>query len=104
MLKLPLYNTYDNKWTSMTTTGYSPARRACHSAVLTQDGRIMCMEAVILILLPVNDDLVILDTSQTVYTWSKANVISATDPPLPRCYHTATLTRAINLITSGSEL
>ncbi|PKC01357.1 hypothetical protein RhiirA5_456783 [Rhizophagus irregularis] len=103
MLKLPLYNTYDNKWTSMTTTGYSPARRACHSAVLTQDGRIIVYGGCDADIAAVNDDLVILDTSQTVYTWSKANVISATDPPLPRCYHTATLVGDHMIVLFGRD-
>ncbi|POG65798.1 hypothetical protein GLOIN_2v1781367 [Rhizophagus irregularis DAOM 181602=DAOM 197198] len=64
------------------TTGDLPTRHACHSAVLTQDGRIIVYGGLTEDGGPAKDDLVILDTSQAVYTWSKANV--STNKPLPQ--------------------
>src|SRR3954454_15623942 len=38
---------------------------------------------------PASDDLMVLDTAQTIFTWSRANV--STNSPPSRFYHTATL-------------
>ncbi|GBC52849.2 hypothetical protein GLOIN_2v1779760 [Rhizophagus irregularis DAOM 181602=DAOM 197198] len=83
---LPLYNTNDDTWTSKKTIGDPPTPRAYHSAVLTQDGRIIVYGGIDK---AATDDLVILDVSQADYTWSRANV--STKSPLSRSYHTATL-------------
>ncbi|GBB85227.1 hypothetical protein RclHR1_01180004 [Rhizophagus clarus] len=103
MSELPLYNTNDDTWTSMNVPGYSPTHRAYHSAVLTQDGRIIVYggytgnDAVI----DAADDLVILDTSQPIYTWSRANVSTNSNPPPPRFYHTATLVGDYMIVVFG---
>ncbi|CAB5195366.1 unnamed protein product [Rhizophagus irregularis] len=68
------------------TIGDPPTPRAYHSAVLTQDGRIIVYGGIDK---AATDDLVILDVSQADYTWSRANV--STKSPLSRSYHTATL-------------
>ncbi|UZO08324.1 uncharacterized protein OCT59_028582 [Rhizophagus irregularis] len=86
MSLLPLYNTNDDTWTSKKTIGDPPTPRAYHSAVLTQDGRIIVYGGIDK---AATDDLVILDVSQADYTWSRANV--STKSPLSRSYHTATL-------------
>ncbi|CAB4384108.1 unnamed protein product [Rhizophagus irregularis] len=80
-------------------TGDLPTRRACHSAVLTQDGRIIVYGGLTEDGGPAKDDLVILDTSQADYTWSKANV--STNKPLPRYYHTATLVGYYMIVIFG---
>ncbi|GES72840.1 hypothetical protein GLOIN_2v1641931 [Rhizophagus clarus] len=98
MSKLPLYSINDDTWTTTNVPGYSPTSRAYHSAVLTQDGRIIVYGgttdngAAI-------DDLVILDTSQTIYAWSKANV--STNSPPSRFYHTATLVGDYMIVAFG---
>ncbi|GBB98363.1 hypothetical protein RclHR1_03200013 [Rhizophagus clarus] len=106
MTELPLYNTNNNTWTSITIPGYpdyySPTPRAYHSAVLTQDGRIIVYGGYTInynLHEVVTDDLVILDTSQPVYTWSKANV--STNSPLSRFYHTATLVGDYMIVIFG---
>ncbi|CAB4393298.1 unnamed protein product [Rhizophagus irregularis] len=71
---------------SLKTIGDPPTPRAYHSAVLTQDGRIIVYGGIDK---AATDDLVILDVSQADYTWSRANV--STKSPLSRSYHTATL-------------
>ncbi|CAB4445184.1 unnamed protein product [Rhizophagus irregularis] len=99
MSELLLYNTNNDTWTLMNTTGDLPTRRACHSAVLTQDDRIIVYGGLTEDGGPAKDDLVILDTSQAVYTWSKANV--STNKPLPRYYHTATLVGYYMIVIFG---
>ncbi|CAB5188792.1 uncharacterized protein OCT59_011521 [Rhizophagus irregularis] len=86
MSELLLYNTNNDTWISQKATGYSPTPRAYHSAVLTQDGRIIVYGGYTGSGSIVSDDLVILDTYD--YTWSNVNAI---DPPPSRFYHTATL-------------
>ncbi|GBC04684.1 hypothetical protein RclHR1_05800011 [Rhizophagus clarus] len=51
-------------------TGNPPTSRSCHSAVLTQDGRIFVYRGHIVDRTPVDDDLAILDTSQADYARS----------------------------------
>ncbi|GES72845.1 hypothetical protein GLOIN_2v1641931 [Rhizophagus clarus] len=98
MSKLPLYSINDDTWTTTNVPGYSPTPRAYHSAVLTQDGRIIVYGGVTGNGAAI-DDLVVLDTSQTVYTWSKANV--TTNSPLSRFYHTATLVGDYMIVVFG---
>ena len=45
------------------------------------------------------DDLVILDTTQTVFSWSKASV--STNSPPSRFYHTATLVGDYMIVAFG---
>ncbi|EXX59364.1 uncharacterized protein OCT59_017803 [Rhizophagus irregularis] len=54
----------------------------CSQNYIAQDGRIIVYGGLTEDGGPAKDDLVILDTSQAVYTWSKANV--STNKPLPR--------------------
>ncbi|GBB85618.1 hypothetical protein RclHR1_01210026 [Rhizophagus clarus] len=95
---LPLYSITDDTWTTMNTTGYLPTPRAYNSAVLTEDGRIIVYGgfngtgAAI-------DDLVILDTTQPVFTWSRAYVSTASPPS--RFYHTATLVGDYMIVAFG---
>ncbi|GBB84194.1 hypothetical protein RclHR1_10810009 [Rhizophagus clarus] len=101
--QLSLYDTNNNTWSSMYAGGYSPAHRSCHSAVLTQDGRIIVYGGCDTNINAVLDDLVILDTSQIVYTWSKANVTNVTDPPNPRCYHKSILVGDYMIVLFGRD-
>ena len=48
---------------------------------------------------PASDDLVVLDTTQTIFTWSRANV--STNSPLSRFYHTATLVGDYMIVAFG---
>ncbi|CAG8668602.1 21406_t:CDS:2 [Dentiscutata erythropus] len=98
---IPLYNINDNTWSSMTTTGYLPTPRGHHSSVLTKDGRIIVYGGYIYrgTLVPVTDDLVVLDTEGSVFTWSKANV-STLSPP-SRCYHSATMVDHYMIVAFG---
>src|SRR3989442_14899592 len=50
-------------------------------------------------LTPVTDDLVVLDTTQTNFTWSKASV--STSSQLPRSYHSATLVGDYMIVAFG---
>jgi hypothetical protein len=45
-----------------------------------------------------SDDLVVLDTTQTIFTWSRA---VSTNPPPPRFYHTATLVGDYMIVAFG---
>ncbi|CAG8718857.1 10122_t:CDS:2, partial [Cetraspora pellucida] len=101
LLTIPLYNINDDTWYSMTTTGYLPTPRGHHSSVLTKDGRIIVYGGYIDrgTLVPVLDDLVVLDTGGSVFTWSKANV-STLSPP-SRCYHSATLVNHYMIVIFG---
>ncbi|CAJ0829314.1 12116_t:CDS:2 [Entrophospora sp. SA101] len=82
LLKLPLYNINDDTWSSM-------------------DGRIIVYGGYINrgTLIPVSDDLVILDTTSSPFTWSKANV--STISPLSRTYHSATLVNEYMIVAFG---
>ncbi|EXX71597.1 galactose oxidase [Rhizophagus irregularis] len=101
MSELLLYNTNNNTWTSMNAIGNPPTPRAYHSAVLTQDGRIIVYGGLTKEGGPAKDDLVILDTSQADYTWSKAYV--STNSPLSRYYHTATLVGYYMIVAFGKN-
>ena len=48
---------------------------------------------------PVSDDLVVLDITQTTFTWSRANV--STTSPLSRFYHSATLVGDYMIVAFG---
>ncbi|CAG8605503.1 14825_t:CDS:2, partial [Dentiscutata erythropus] len=98
---IPLYNINDDTWSSMSTTGYLPTPRGHHSSVLTKDGRIIVYGGYVdrNSLVPVTDDLVVLDTEGSVFTWSKANV-STLSPP-SRCYHSATLVDHYMIVAFG---
>ncbi|CAB4383281.1 unnamed protein product [Rhizophagus irregularis] len=98
MSKLLLYNINDNTWTPKKTFGDTPTSRAYHSAVLTQDGRIIVYGGIDD---TAADDLVILDTSQANFTWSIANV--STKSPLLRTYHTATLVGHYMIVIFGKN-
>ncbi len=50
-------------------------------------------------LVPVSDDLVVLDTTQTIFTWSRASV--STTSPLSRSYHSATLVGDYMIVAFG---
>ncbi|CAG8807102.1 1389_t:CDS:1, partial [Racocetra persica] len=50
-------------------------------------------------LVPVSDDLVVLDTEKSIFTWSKANV--STLSPLSRFYHSATLVDHYMIVVFG---
>ncbi|CAG8456521.1 1379_t:CDS:2 [Funneliformis caledonium] len=67
MSKIYLYDTINDEWLRMFTTGTPPSGRAWHSAVLTQDGRIIVYGGV-----PVSPDqqLSVLDTTETIFRWS----------------------------------
>ncbi|CAG8648461.1 4424_t:CDS:2, partial [Dentiscutata heterogama] len=98
---IPLYNINDNTWSSMITTGYLPTPRGHHSSVLTKDGRIIVYGGYVdrNTLVPVTDDLIVLYTVGSVFTWSKANV-STLSPP-SRCYHSATLVDHYMIVAFG---
>ncbi|CAG8790149.1 5014_t:CDS:2, partial [Dentiscutata erythropus] len=98
---IPLYNINDNTWSSMTTTGYLPTPRGYPSSVLTKDGRVIVYGGYIdrSKLSPVTDDLVVLDTEGSVFTWSKANV--STLSPASRCYHSAILVDHYMIVAFG---
>ncbi|RGB41969.1 hypothetical protein C1646_684572 [Rhizophagus diaphanus] len=99
MSELLLYNTNNDTWTSMNAIGNPPTPRAYHSAVLTQDGRIIVYGGLTEDGSPAKDDLVILDTSQADYTWSNAYV--STKSPLSRYFHTATLVGYYMIVAFG---
>ncbi|CAG8684580.1 uncharacterized protein OCT59_011528 [Rhizophagus irregularis] len=96
MTELLLYNTNNDTWISQKATDYSPTPRAYHSAVLTQDGRIIVYGGYTGDFRIVSDDLVILDTYD--YTWSNAKAI---DPPPVRFFHTATLVGYYMIVAFG---
>ncbi|PKY24998.1 hypothetical protein RhiirB3_527600 [Rhizophagus irregularis] len=97
MTELLLYNTNNDTWISQRATVYSPTPRAYHSAVLTQDGRIIVYGGYTSgDFRTVSDDLVILDTYD--YTWSNAKAI---DPPPSRFFHTATLVGYYMIVAFG---
>ncbi|CAG8532227.1 15432_t:CDS:2 [Racocetra fulgida] len=93
------YNLKTLQWSNPTTTGYLPTPRGHHSSVL--NGRIIVYGGYIDrgTLVPVLDDLVVLDTGGTVFTWSQANV-STLSPP-SRCYHSATLVDHYMIVIFG---
>jgi hypothetical protein len=68
----------------------------CSLNYIAQDGRIIVYGG---INKAATDDLVILDISQTDYTWSRANV--STKSPLSRYYHTATLVGHYMIVIFG---
>ncbi|CAG8742396.1 21089_t:CDS:2, partial [Dentiscutata erythropus] len=101
LLTIPLYDINGNIWSSKTTTGYLPTPRGYHSSVLTKDGHIIVYGGYVdrNTLVPVTDDLVVLDTEGSTFTWSKANV-STLSPP-SRCYHSATLVDYYMIVAFG---
>ncbi|CAG8465601.1 14745_t:CDS:2 [Funneliformis caledonium] len=67
MSKIYLYDTINDEWSRMFTMGTPPRGRAWHSAILTQDGRIIVYGGV-----PVSpdDQLSVLDTTVLPFKWS----------------------------------
>ncbi|CAJ0900473.1 16265_t:CDS:2, partial [Entrophospora sp. SA101] len=90
-----------SKWNTTTAAGYLPTSRGGHSSVLTNDGRIIVYGGYIsrTTLTPVSDDLVILDTTSNIFTWSRANV--STISPFPRMYHSAVLVDKYMIVFFG---
>ncbi|CAH1770665.1 2048_t:CDS:2, partial [Entrophospora sp. SA101] len=84
-----------------TAAGYLPTSRGGHSSVLTNDGRIIVYGGYVSqnTLAPVSDDLVILDTTSNIFTWSRANV--STISPFPRMYHSAVLVDKYMIVFFG---
>ncbi|CAG8771557.1 23740_t:CDS:2, partial [Gigaspora rosea] len=82
-------------------TGYLPTPRGHHSSVLSEGGRIIVYGGYTNrgTLIPVSDDLVVLDTDGPIFIWSKANV-STLSPP-SRCYHSATLVDHYMIVAFG---
>ncbi|CAG8743879.1 2003_t:CDS:2, partial [Gigaspora margarita] len=87
MFTITLYNVNNNTWSSTNAT--AEGGRIIVYGGYTNRGT----------LIPVSDDLVVLDTDGPIFIWSKANV-STLSPP-SRCYHSATLVDHYMIVAFG---
>ncbi|RGB28506.1 hypothetical protein C1646_767726 [Rhizophagus diaphanus] len=95
-----IYDTNGGAWENMNTGGIEPSSRTSHTTVLTQDGLIIIYGGVNSQLLPVPDQISVLDTKVNPFTWSIPNIDPAPSSA-PFRGHTATLVENYMIIAFG---
>ncbi|CAG8782973.1 16174_t:CDS:2 [Gigaspora margarita] len=92
MNNIPVFDTDDLIWIFMTTSGDTVASRNSHSAVLTEDGKIIIFGGESGYgFVKVSPDLAILDTNSIPYEWSIPKNIPPENKPPSLAAHSSTL-------------
>ncbi|RIB07386.1 hypothetical protein C2G38_2113923 [Gigaspora rosea] len=106
MNELQIFNLKSLSWSNMQATGDTIAARNSHSAVLTQDGRIIIFggssanSSTRSTTLRAYPDVAVLNTNVSPYKWSIPNNSSANSPQ-SLCYHSAEIYKNIMIIAFG---
>ncbi|KAF0469267.1 galactose oxidase [Gigaspora margarita] len=98
---LPLYNTKNDSWSNITTSGQTPPSRRFSSAVLTPNKRILMFGGVNDASLSYYNDLWILDIS--TYQWSTGNITNPSLGPSNLYDHTATVVGNYMFVCFGTN-
>ncbi|RIA92637.1 hypothetical protein C1645_764600 [Glomus cerebriforme] len=94
-----VYDTINAKWNVQTAVGTLPLARRDHAAAGTHDGKVVIHGGVNVDYTVLYDDVAVLDTTQSQYTWSIKG--AGGNIPPKRYSHTATMVGTNMIITFG---
>ncbi|KAF0446584.1 galactose oxidase [Gigaspora margarita] len=103
MNNIPIFDTDDLTWISMTASGDTVGSRNSHSAVLTNDGKIIIFGGQSGYgFVHVSPDLAILDTNSNPYKWIIPSISTANAPP-PLAGHSSILYKNYMILIFGRQ-
>ncbi|KAF0449843.1 kelch repeat protein [Gigaspora margarita] len=100
LMQIFIYDTLNDKWSNMNTTGASPVARGFHTAVLTRQGHIIVYGGENAPFIPAPDQLLDLDTNVQPFKWTIPS-INFTPNPAPFKGHTSTLVGDYMIVAFG---